>query len=262
MMGHSAAAVLRQLVVGLEAELPPPAECVSGSSCLTLTTSTGGGEFDLELLLKAAEPLLAAVAHTAILLSIRSAAGALPEEGSALWVLGHLDNRGVARFHSLVRGTVTGIRLPAQVRHGAIELPSLDKHAPSAATAEVQGLKHQSIVLPALRLMLNVYETPDGRLCLSGAGLERPGADLALLITASIGAGPQTEWALFLRWSPVIGAVHTVLTIGRARQAVSWAVEPEPVPLAHVPSDVLLRSQAAADQHSGSKIAEILASRR
>ena len=258
--GHSAVHLLRQLVGGLEAELPPPAEYVAGSNSLTLATSAGDG--DIELQLKAPGPLLAAVTDTAILLTFRAAGSALLEGRSGLLILGFLDDKGVARFRSLAGGTVTGIRVPAQVRHGAIELPSLDKHAPSAATAEAQERKRQWIVLPAPRLTLTAYETADGRLCLAGEGPEQPGADLALLITTAIGGGPQAEWALFLRWSPVMDAVHTVLTIGRARQGLVWAVKPEPVPLADVPSDVLLRSHAAADEHSGSKIAEILASRR
>ena len=260
MTGHSAAAVLRQLVGGLEAELPPAAEYVAGGSCLTL--ATGAGDDDLELRLKGPDALIAAVARTAILLSIRWAGNALPEGQSGLSVLGFLDDKGIARFRSSAIGTVTGIRVPTQVRDGAIELPSLGKHAPSAATAEAQERRRQSIVLPAPRLTLTVYETPDGRLCLAGEGPEHPVADLALRITTAIGGGPQEKWALFLRWSPVMEAVHTVLTIGRARQGLVWTVRPEPVPLAGVPSDVLLRSQAAADQHSGNKIAEILASRR
>lgn len=258
--GNSAAVLLRQLVGGLEAQLPPPAEYVAGSSSLAL--ATGAGDGDLELRLKAPGPLVAAVADTAILLSFRAADSADPEGWSGLSILGFLNDKGIARFHSLVSGTVTGIRVPIQVRHGTIELPSLDKHAPSAATAEAEERRRQSIVLLAPRLTLTVYETPEGRLCLAAEGSEQPGADLALLITTAIGGGPQAEWALFLRWSPVMGAVHTVLTIGRARQGLVWAVKPEPVPLADVPPDVLLRSRAAADEHSSSKIAEILASRR
>ena len=260
MTGNPAAILLRQLVGGLEAELPPPAEYVAGSNCLTLGTDPGDG--DLELRLKAPDPLVAAVADTAILLSFRAADGALPEGRSGLSILGFLNDKGFARFRSLANGTVTGIRVPTQVRHGTIELPSLDKHAPSAASAEAQEHRRQSIVLPVPRLTLTVYETPDGRLCLAGEGTEQPGTDLALLITTMIGGGPQAKWALFLRWSPVMGAVHAVLTIGRARQGLVWALNPKPVPLAAVPLDVLLRSQAVADEHSASKIAEILASRR
>ena len=260
MTGSSAAILLRQLVGGLEAELPPPAEYVAGSNCLSLGTDPGDGA--LELRLKAPDPLVAAGADTAILRSFRAAGSADPEGWSGLSVLGVLDDKGFARFRSLTNGTITGISVPTQIRRGTIELPSLDKHAPSAASAEAQEHRRQSIVLPAPRLTLTVYETPDGRLCLAGEGTEQPGTDLALLITTRIGGGPQAQWALFLRWSPVMGAVHTVLTIGRARQGLVWALNPEPVPLADVPPDLLLRSQAMADEHSASKIAEILASPR
>lgn len=260
MTGHSATVLLRQLVAGLEAKLPPPAEHVAGDCCLTLATDPGTGS--LELRLKAPGPVVAATADTAVLLSFHAGDSPLPDDRSSISVLGLLDDKGIARFRSMASGAVTGIRVPAQVRHGAIELPPLDKHAPSAATAETRERRRQSIALPAPRLTLSVYETPDGRLCIAGEGPEQPKADTALLITTAIGDGPQAEWALFLRWSPVMGAIHTVLTIGRARQGVDWAVRLEPVPLAGVSSDVLLGSQAAADEHSASKIAEILASRR
>jgi hypothetical protein len=260
MTGHSAAVLLRQLVAGLEAELPTTAQYAVAGNCLTLATVPGDG--DPELRLKAPDPFVAAVAGTAILLSFRAAGSPLPERQSGISILGFLDDKGIARFRSPVRGTVTGIRVPAQVRHGTIELPALDKHAPSAATAEVQEHMRQSIVLRVPRLTLTVYETPDGRLCVAGEGPEQPGDDMALLITTTIGSGPPVDWALFLRWSPVMGAVYTVLTIGRARQGLVWAIKPPPVLLAEVPSDVLLRSRAAADEHSGSKIAEVLGGRR
>jgi hypothetical protein len=256
MTGHSAAALLQQLVSGLQAELPPPAKHVAGECCLTLAAVPDGD--GLELQLKGPAPVVAAAADTAILLSFHAAGSSLSENQPGVSMLGFLDDKGTARFRTLASGTVTGIRVPNQVRRGVIELPSLDKHAPSAATAEVQE-RGQSVVLPAPRLTLTVYETPDGRLCIASEGLEQPGADIALLVTTAIGGGPKTEWALFLRWSPVMEAVYSVLTVGRARQGLVWTVQAKPVPLAAVPPDVLLRSQAAADERSATKIAEILA---
>lgn len=259
--GHSGAVLLRHLVAGLEAELPPPAEYVAKGSHLTLATGSRDG--DVELRLKAPAPVVAAAADTAFLLSFQPAGSSPLSEGQpGISILGFLDDKGIARFRNPAGGTVTGIRLPAQVRHGTVELPPLDKHAPSAATVEAQERRRQSVVLPVPRLTLTVYETPNGRLCIAGEGPEQPGEDTALLITTTVGGAPSVDWALFLRWSPVMAAVHTVLTIGRAWQGLIWAVKPGPVPLADVPSDVLLRSQAAADEHSGSKIAEILVGRR
>lgn len=260
MTGHSAAVLLRQLAAGLEAELPPPAEYATGDNCLALATGPGDG--DLELRFKAPGPLVEAATGTAILLSFQAAGSPLPGGQSGISLLGFLDDRGIARFRSLTSGTVTGVRLPAQIRHGTVELPSFGKHAPSAATAEAKERLRQSIVLPVPRLTLTAYETPDGRLCIAGEGPEEPAADTALLITTTIGGGPSVEWALYMRWSPVMNMVHTVLTIGRAGQGLVWAVNRVPVLLSEAPPGALRHSQAAADEHSGSMIAEFLAGHR
>jgi len=260
MTGQSAAVVLRQLAAGLEEALPQRAEYAAGGNCLILTAGPGDGEHGLQL--KAPDPLVAAAAGSAILLSFEAAGNRPPAGQSGISLLGFLDGRGRARFRGLTSGTVTGIQVAAQIRNGTIELPSLGKHAPSAATVEAQERRRQSIVLPVPELTLTAYETPDGRLCIAGEGTEEPAADTALLITTAIGGGRPAEWALFLRWSPLMTAVHTVLAIGRAGQGLVWTVNPEPVLLSDVPPDVLRRSQAAADEHSGSRIADFLADYR
>jgi len=231
---------------------------------LSLRRVLAGGS-DLELRLVAPADLLAALAGTAVALSFRLAGDTQRNGAADMALLAWLDDAGVWRFRIPGLGEISGISIPAQRRDGPrvlTSLPSLAKHASAAATKDSDVRFRRSAVLASPPLTVAAYETSDEKIGISVEGLAEPDPDTALLVTSRIGDGPVTSWALYLRWSPAASAVSGSVTIGPARAGLEWELDPIPRPLADLSADILRRSQAAADNASRARIAEILDSRR
>lgn len=224
----------------------------------TITVAPGARQGDVDLTLTAPEPILTALAGTAIRLSAQLAATATAT--ATRYALAFLAPAGTARFRLPPGATITGIQVPPQARGATIELPALDKPAPAAASGPSE-LRRCAISLPDPPVTLTAYELSDGRLCVSVEGPHQPAPDTALLLSTSI-TDTSTDWALLLRWSPVMEAVHSTLTVGRARQGLIWHVRPGVTKLADIPAAVLRRSQAAADGPTADTIATFLDGRR
>ncbi|MGO9081188.1 MAG: hypothetical protein ACLQDY_19465 [Streptosporangiaceae bacterium] len=257
-----AVGVLKRLAAGLAAGLPAAVEYVEGPAVLRLARATANPR-DLELTLRAPSALVTAVAGTAVVLSFRLDDGEDTGGVSDVSLLGRLDDTGVARFRSPGIGAVSGMRIRARRSESPrlfISLPELGRHAPAAATAETEVRFRHRVVLASPPLTVTAYETPDKKMSISVEGLAQPEPDTALVVTSQIGDGPVTSWALYLRWSPAAGGVRASLTVGQARAGLRWELDPAPVRLADLPAGILRRSQAAADERSRERIAEILAS--
>lgn len=224
-----------------------------------ITVAPGPRQGDVDLTLTAPEPVLTALAGTAICLSAQLAAIGTTATATR-HALAFLAPRGIARFRLPPGATITGIRVPPQARGVNIELPALDKPAPAAASGPSE-LRRCAISLPDPPVTLTAYELSDGRLCVSVEGPHQPAPDTALLLSTTI-TDTSTDWALLLRWSPVMEAVHSTLTVGRARQGLIWHVRPGVTKLADIPAAVLRRSQAAADGPSADAVATFLDGRR
>ena len=97
----------------------------------TITVAPGARQGDVDLTLTAPEPILTALAGTAIRLSAQLAATATAT--ATRHALAFLAPAGTARFRLPPGATITGIQVPPQARGATIELPALDKPAPAAA---------------------------------------------------------------------------------------------------------------------------------
>jgi hypothetical protein len=247
--------VLHRLAKGLQRRLPPPARYEDYDGSLALAPGPGAdGEYGVHL----AGPgtLVRDSAGTGVFLSFAGA-------GFPLEVFSLLDDDGNARLRGPRDGAVTGLRF-APPAGGFFDLPSLEPHVPSAATDDADQRRQRRVLISTPSpLTLTAYETRDGYLRIAAEGDGEPAPDTALRLTTAIAGGQEDDWALHLRWSPVRAAVSTSLTIGRAGDGLDWRLDPEPVPLASLPRDVLTRSQAgAAEESSAARIAQILAGRR